>query len=185
MLAQPGFDDETPKAIKHGAVGLKLGIINSGNLTLNGKPTPWDSVDVRGQEMNPNAAATGQLFFDVVLTRKLVLLFSADVYDIRFQQLSERLIDVAAGFKLVFYNEYKRLAWRPGAAVGFGFLQDIGFMRPTSYLTLKAFNELVLFPRGNWAFVFDLGVVAMPSGGNSTVDVEMAPSLYLRVGVLY
>ncbi|HOZ09052.1 MAG TPA: hypothetical protein PKW75_12275, partial [candidate division Zixibacteria bacterium] len=80
---------------------------------------------------------------------------------------------------------HQRLAWRPGAAVGLGYLADIGFMRPTTYLTLKAFSELVLLPRGKWAVVLELGFMAAPSGGNSAVDVKIAPSLFLRAGLLY
>jgi len=183
--AAPTWADGVPKVIAHGGVGLKLGLINTGALTLTGRPTPWDSVAVAGKELDPKAAPSGQVFFDVPLTRAFLLLFSVDIYDLRFHPLSERFIDVAAGFKLAFYKHHQRLAWRPGAAVGLGYLADIGFMRPTTYLTLKAFSELVLLPRGKWAVVLELGFMAVPSGGNSAVDVKIAPSLFLRAGLLY
>lgn len=179
-------NDPYPKAIRKGGVGLKIGLINTGMMNLTGWPTPDDSVAVRDYEMNPVPAACGQVYFDVAVSPKLSLLFAADVYDVRFERLSERAIDVSAGFKLAFYQPRARIAWRPGASVGLGYLADIGFMRPTTYLTLKAFTELVVFPkRGQPAVVFDLGVMAMPTGGNSTVDARVAPSVYLRAGLLY
>ncbi len=183
----PPKSGDLPKAIGRGAVGLKLGILNTGAITLTGRMLQRDTaVWVTDHEMDPRAAACGGVHFDVPLAPWFSLLFAGDVYDIRFDQLSERCIDVSTGFKLAFYNRHYRIAWRPGAAVGLGYLADIGFMRPTTYLTLKAFTELVLFPRrGQFAYVFDLGVVGAPSGGNSTVDVTVAPSVYLRAGLLY
>lgn len=174
-----------PKAIRQGAVGLKVGLINTGIVTLSGRPTPEDTIPVWEFDMDPNAAGSIGVFFDVPTYRRLSLVIAADFYDIRFERLSERFIDISAGFKVVFYDSHRRIAFRPGAAVGLGYLADIGFMRPTAYLTLKAFSDLVIFPRGQFAVVFDFGFVSAPTGGNSTVDVSAAPSAYLRVGLLY
>ena len=182
----PPKTSDLPKGLGRGAVGLKLGIINTGTVKLTGRYIQRDTIEVADLELDPRAAMCGGVYFDVPMVPWFSLLFAADVYDIRFRTLSERCIDVSAGVKFALYNHHYRIAWRPGAAVGLGYLADIGFMRPTTYRTLKAFTELVIYPRrGQLAYVFDIGMVGAPGGGNSTVDVTVAPSFSLRAGLLH
>ncbi len=171
--AQTLVADTIPKHIRRGAVGLKFGVVNTGEMEI-------DSVT-----LDPNPGWNIELWFDVPLFGRTMVTAAVDVYDFRFNEESERFIDVSLGLRRVIYMHDQALAWKPGAAVGLGYLADVGFMRPTTYVTAKANLELMMFTDNPHAFVFDIGVVGMPRGGNSTLDVSIAPSLFLRVGLSY
>jgi hypothetical protein len=165
--------DSIPKQLSRGAVGLRVGILNTG------------SVELGTDERNPDPGATIGVFFDVPTVSSLMSTFNIDIYDIRMDPVSERFIDVSAGFKWVFHKSRSKLAWKPGAAVGLGYLAHIGNIRPSTYLTVKGFMELMFFTGSRHAWVFNLGVVAAPAGGNENYDITVDPSLYFQVGISY
>ena len=171
--AQPIVTDSLPKQLRRGAVGIKAGIMNVGRIDFDGK------------ELDPNNAACGEVFFDIPLIGNTMISAAADFYDIRLLSVSERYIDISLGPKVYFYNPRQNLAMRFGFMTGLGYLADIEVFRPSTYLTLKAFTELMLFPRGNHAWVFDFGWWMAPAGGWDDHDVTFGSSLYLRAGVAF
>ena len=170
---QAATNDTIPKQLARGAVGLRAGIINTGTL---------EEGDI---ERDPNLGATGGVFFDVPTLGKLMTTFSIDIYDVRLKRVSERFIDVSLGFKWVFHKYRQKMAWKPGAAVGIGYLADMGQVSASTFLTVKGFLEMMLFTDGRHAWVFDLGWVVAPVGSNEVHEVSLAPSIYLQVGIAY
>lgn len=162
-----------PKHLRNGAVGVRIGAINTGEISLDGHQFDADPSGMLG------------VFFDVPVFSNIMLTASADVYDIRFLGVSQLYFDGAVGVKPYFYRPNANLAFRPVLSVGLGYLAEVASIRPSTFLTLKGGMELAVFTEGRHAWVFDIGYFMAPTGGWSDHEVTLAPSLYLRAGVMY
>ncbi len=164
--------DPTPKHLRKGAVGIKFGFLNAGRVTVD-DDTKYDL----------NAATCGGVFFDVPFSRQLQGTVAVDLYDIRFLNLSQRFLDASVGAKRVFFSPNTNIAFKPGASIGLGYLANVGPVRPSTFLTLKWFLEVMMFTQSKYAIVFDIGWFVAPVGDSEGKDISIAPSLYLRAGL--
>jgi len=163
--------------------GVKLGVIGSG------------AVDVAGHDVDHSTSLTAGCFFDFPFGSKFHYGLSADFlrmdwqaadYPIPFEQ-SEWFLDLGINFKGNFVDENSQLGFRPGLGIGFGFLRkmETAGVSNSSYLTLKAFAEIIYFTPGDLIFLFDCGIWYAPSGGDNLTDVKIGPLVFLRGGVMF
>ena len=75
---------------------------------------------------------------------------------------------------------------RAGIAVGFGHMARLGFVtRTTTYLTLKGTFEAYFKQSRRFAWLLELSILSVPSGGNSRFDISAGPTLLARTGITF
>ena len=163
--------------------GIKLGMIGPGQ------------IDIAGREADQNASFTGGVFFDLPFGAHLHYGLSADFFSMSWQsesdpfpfEESEWLLDLGINLKGNFVGESSAFGFRPGVGVGFGVLRrmEMAGVAGSTYLTLKAFLEVVYSTPGDLSFLLDGGVWHAPSGGDNDTDVRVGPLVFLRAGVMF
>ena len=163
--------------------GVKLGLISSG------------SVDIDDDSDKQRAGLSAGFFFDLPLGSRLHYGLSTDLHKMSWQgeRFTNRvdetgwLLDLGVNLKGNFVNEDSPFGFRPGIGAGVGFLgkMDALGVSGSSYVTLRAFAEIVYFSPGDLMFVFEGGVWYAPSGGDNVTDVSIGPLLTIRGGVMF
>ena len=87
--------------------------------------------------------------------------------------------DISAGLKAVVGNASSQFLFRPGFTLGFGSVGD-----GESYMVLQASVEMIPV-RGAIPWLFDLGMMTAPVGGNDVFDATIEPRLIARFGRLF
>jgi hypothetical protein len=64
-------------------------------------------------------------------------------------------------------------------------MADINFLKASSFLTYKAYLEMLLRTEKPHSYLLDIGIIAGPVGGNSKLDVDFVPMVFLRAGIIY
>jgi hypothetical protein len=165
-----------PNQIKNGGVGLKVGVINTGKLT------------VAQRELDPQASISFGVFFEFKLASRVVISPAFDLYNIHIYSLNNYMADLNILLKPILYSHHSSFAVKPSVGVGIGRLASWEIAEMTSattYLSAKANIELAFFSMKKHAWLLEVGYSAYPSGGNSKVDASINPSLTVRVGVMY
>jgi len=163
--------------------GVKLGLVGSGQ------------VDIADREADQVSSLTGGVFFDLPFGSRLLYGLSADFFSMSWEsenppfpfEESEWLLDLGINLKGNFVNESSAFGFRPGVGVGFGVLRrmEMAGVAGSTYLTLKAFLEVVYSTPGDLSFLVDGGVWHAPSGGDNATDVKVGPLVFLRAGVMF
>jgi len=163
--------------------GVKVGLIGSGE------------VKVSGEIIDQNASFMAGFFFDLPFGSKFHYGLSADFVNMNWQAAgtdrdfkeSRGLLDLGINLKGNFVGEDSPVGLRPGVGIGFGVLRgmDDAGIGGSTYLTLKAFAEIVYFTPGDLIFLFDAGVWYAPSGGDNALDIAIGPLVFLRGGVVF
>jgi len=169
-----------PKILQIGAVGFKGGLISAATLHVQ-------SIDSGAtRDYNTGIGLSAGVFFDVPLSRKLMVAFGLNFWDIQVFEEREPMLEADIGLKYVIYKPVSRLAIRPGVAIGGAHLADIGDLRTSRYVTAKVFTELMFFLRGEkHAFLLEVGAFGLVNGGDNDFSVTSTPIMYLRGAVLY
>ena len=165
-----------PNQIKNGGVGFKVGVINTGKLT------------VAQRELDLQASISFGVFFEFNLAPGIMISPAFDLYNMHVYSLNNFLADFNILIKPVIYKHQSGFAIKPSVGVGVGRLAswDIAEMTSaTTYLSAKANVELAFFSLKKHAWLLEVGYSAYPTGGNSKVDAKINPSLTARVGVMY
>jgi len=165
-----------PNQIKHGGVGLKVGVINTGILT------------VQQRELDLQASISFGVFFEFKLAPGTMISPAFDLYNMHVYGLNNYLADLNVLIKPILYKHRSGLAIKPSFGVGIARLAswDIEEMTSaTTFLSAKVNLELAFFTMNNHAWILEVGYTAFPSGGNRKVDAKINPSLTVRVGVQY
>lgn len=155
------------------AVGVKGGFVIEGNVYINGKA------------YTNKFGLYGGVFFDFHIAKKFFLSPTVDIIDVNLFEEREMFLDVSLALKKGILSKGERILWRPTFAAGFGYLADIGFLEQSRYLTLKTSCELIFVSSKRYTYLFEIGVVGLPAGGNDAYEVRANPHLFLRAGVLY
>ena len=171
MIAGPSYGAD--KQVRQGGVGLKAGFLHRAKFTVN--KTEYES----------KMGLSVGVFFDVPAYSLTMLSVAADFRDIQILDHRQWMLDLSVGLKPTIYNERSQLAVKPGVAVGFGYLADIGWLGSTTYLTLKASTEVLFLVSRKYAYVAEFVVFSAPSGGNSQYEISTSPTVSVRVGVMY
>jgi len=163
--------------------GVKFGLIGSGR------------VDVVGRRIDQRSGLSAGFFFDQPFGSRLHYSLSADLMKMAWRERtpcitleeSEWLLDLGVNLKGNFVSENRPLGFRPGVGVGAAFLgrMEMAGVSSSSYLTLRAFAEIVYFSPGDLMFLLESGVWYAPSGGDNATDVSMGPLFTLRGGVMF
>ncbi len=163
--------------------GFKLGMIGSG------------SVDFGHGAIDQRAGFSAGFFFDQPFGPRLHYSLSTDLHKMswRGQQQSSRwdesewLIDLGLNLKGNLLSENSPIGLRPGVGVGVAFLgrMEGAGVSGSSYLTVKAFTELVFFSSNDLMGLLEAGVWYAPSGGDNASDVTIGPLWILRAGVMF
>lgn len=153
-----------------GQVGPKVGLISRTTINAN------------NEEHQTKINVSFGLFFDVPVSGPFFSGVAVDLHNFQVLDQQQFFLDFSVPLKYTYAPRRAGIAVKTGVAVGLGHLAHITFMDATNYLTLKGFVELhYLLPKMR-AWVFELGVVTAPTGGNSDVDSSIDPILYSRIG---
>ncbi|MEW5796604.1 MAG: hypothetical protein AB1772_09605 [Candidatus Zixiibacteriota bacterium] len=163
--------------------GLKVGLIGSG------------SVDLERHQIDQRTGPSAGFFFDQPFGSIWHYGLSIDFYRMAWREKtigvtldeSEWLLDLGVNLKANIVSESWPLGFRPGVGVGVAFLgrMDMAGVAGSSYVTLKAFTEVVYLSAAGLGYVVEGGIWYAPSGGDNTTDVTLGPLLSLRAGVMF
>jgi len=108
-----------------------------------------------------------------------------DLQDIQFFEEREAMFNFSIGLKPVIYNDKKKMAYKPGLAVGLADLGHIGYLKRTQYLTLKGSFEMVFFSESKYVFFGELALWGAPECFNDEYDITLGPFLQVRLGIMF
>jgi len=168
-----------PNQIRNGGVGFKVGLINTGNITLQTD---------RERILDPGASISFGVFFEFKLISRLMISPSFDLYNIHANDLNKFMGDLNVLFKPILYKHNSGVAIKPSFGVGLAHLGPWEIKEldsATDYLSVKANVEIAFFSMTKHAWLLEVGYTGFPTGGNRSVDVKINPSLTVRVGVQY
>jgi hypothetical protein len=163
--------------------GLKFGLIGSG------------SVDLRSYNIDQRAGMSAGFFFDQPFGSRLHYSFSGDLMKMSWRgkrqtyrwDESEWLLDLSVNLKGNLFSSNSPVGLRPGLGVGvavLGKMEEAG-VAGSSYITVKAFTELVFTSSGDLTGLIEAGIWYAPSGGDANSDLTIGPLLLLRAGVMF
>lgn len=161
-------------------VGIKLGFVNGATFRLNYTDSATGSVKAHSR-----AGVMGGLFFDMHISQSSSISFATDIIDIVVNNDREKFLDLSLAFKHRISSPEAAMILRPAVGAGLGYMADINFLKASSYLTLKAYCEMLIRTERPHSYLLELGVVGSPNGGNSRIDVHITPMVYMRVGIVY
>lgn len=153
-----------------GLVGPKIGIMGRAD------------IDAGDQTFTSEINVSLGLFFDVPVVGGFYSGIAVDFHNIEVLDQQQFLLDISIPLKFSIPFDRPGIIVKPVVAFGWGHLADIGFMSPTDYLTVKVLIELHYLMPKKRAWVFDLGVLNAPIGGNSHIESSVGPALLFRVG---
>ena len=168
------------KRLRKGGFGIKAGMVSQ------------TTVSVSGRKYGSQFAMSGGIFFELPVTDRLMIGLHGDLHNVVMNQLedNEPFLDAGIGPKYLAIVESANLAFKPGFAIGFGYLGPMGpkqarkFAR-TSYLTWRLSTELLFLTQRQHAYVTEVVLFGTALGGNSEIDVTTNPTFLLRVGIMY
>jgi hypothetical protein len=177
LCATARADDQRAKP---GAFGIKGGFIMGG--TAEGVLA---STGQRSFKVTSDDSYSVEAFFEHDLFRMIRATLALDMHDLKFGDSAESVLDVSAGLKATFFTSDRRIAFRPGVLVGKAWLTEIGFVSESTYLTVKAFGEFVIYTERHVGFLIDICQLWAPSGGNDRYDITAGPMTLLRAGLVF
>ncbi len=158
---------------RHYSFAARGGFIYASVLRVDGK-----------QRFDTEMGLSGGILFDLPISRKLVAGLAFDLHDIKIEEARKKLFDVSLGLKRTFFLPEPNFTLRIGGAAGFGYMgPTLGYDR-TTFLTLKATVEGVFPISMRYAWIVDVSVIRLPTGGNREVRANFGPTVIGRVGIL-
>jgi len=169
--------DPTPSRSKF---GVKGGAIMPATIRVkeNGSNT----------DVETDIGVSGGVFLDIPLRKNMFYGVAVDLYDIQVKNFVERrkFFDFSLTVKRRFKLPDKTTELRAGIAAGVGHLARFGFVSlPTTYLTLKGTFEASFQQSRRFAWLLELSVLSIPSGGNGRFDISAGPTLLARAGLTF
>ncbi len=175
VSAVPNLDRRLDK----GGVGLKLGVFHSTTMYIKSR-----HADFLEAEYTWKAGFNGGPFFDVRLGRGNFISVAVELHDVQLMNDREKLLDINLGYKTTIFIRHKRLAYRPGFALGYGYISKVGFIEKVNLMTARAFVEMVFLSHPKYSYLVEFSVGMLPTGSGSLYDVSSNPYVMLRGGVV-
>jgi hypothetical protein len=95
------------------------------------------------------------------------------------------MIEPSLGFKKEFRLEHLKMLLKPGAAVGFSYLSDIGDLPASQYLSFRLLFETHFIIDIKKAWVAELALYHAPTGDRSGEPLVFGPGVIVRVGLAF
>jgi hypothetical protein len=155
-----------------GIFGVKVGVISR--------------VNIRGDlNLHTEIGSTGQVFMDFPMFSSLYLSTSIDFYYVEIVRQNDVMIEGTAGFKYLFNLPRANMQLKPGLAIGYAYLPEIGVMESTDYITFRAYLEAHFPIDGRKAWVAEFAIMGAPTGGNAALDLSYGPGFMIRGGLAF
>lgn len=74
---------------------------------------------------------------------------------------------------------------RPGITLGYGSMPGNYYVDSTEYLIVKPSLEILVLSSTGTMFVYEIGFLSAPTGGNTDYSVSLSPTLLLRAGIIF
>lgn len=164
----------------HGSFSFRAGLLNIGTVHVRNRAT--------GAKVGDFETKTGIVMgtmFDIPVYRRWMMSIQTDILDVLFMDERGLILDVSAAVKYTTFNQYSKIAVRPGLAVGFAYLAELGFLEKVRFMTIRGFTEIIFLSNRNLALFTDISVFSAPIGFNRIYEVTTNPFVILRVGVLF
>jgi hypothetical protein len=163
--------------------GFKFGLIGSG------------SIDLDKHTIDQRSGLSAGFFFDQPFSSRLHYSISVDVHKMTWREQlptyrwdeSEWLLDLGVNLKRNLLHENSTVGLRPGIGAGVAFLgkMETAGVAGSSYVTLRAFTELVFMSSSDLMGLIEIGIWYAPSGGDNNSDLSLGPLWLLRGGVMF
>ena len=164
--------------------GMKAGFIFGGTVDFESKGSGAYNGDFDTKE----SYSLG-VFLDFPFYKALHAQLNLDIHDFalesKLSDASENLLLGSVGLRYVHFTEDKRLAIRPGASIGYGYLTDVGITDATTHVISVVSSEFVFYPGQKTGILAELGLLWDISGGNDEYDVTGGPMLLIRGGLIF
>lgn len=211
VLATPVYSlssSQTDKRLRKGGFGIRVAI--AGPTEFNWHQTPANQIFFRnGIKIEPPSKFSANfglgfgVFFETNLATGINLVIAADLTNIDAAVLSDQelFLDVSIGPKWALKMANDQTIFRPGFAVGIGYLGPMGTLQQpderqinnypdhlinrTTYTTLHASGELFFASSNSFTYMLEAVLFGTVGGGNSEVDVSTIPTINLRLGLMY
>ncbi|MCP4600283.1 MAG: hypothetical protein GY847_07085 [Proteobacteria bacterium] len=155
-----------------GIVGGKIGFVSATNFKA-------------AKQMKTEPGFSGGLFFDFPVTSRFYAGLSVDFHNIVLVRDQQVMIDLALTLKPLFPLKNSKMILVPAVSVGYAYLSELNVFEPTEYLNLKFFLETHFETNRKRAWVGDLGISYMPTGGNGDYDIQIGPTFFIRWGLAF
>ena len=184
LLAGTAMGQSNPTGERSTAFGMKVGFIFGGTVNFEGK----DAHAYEGDFDTDKSYSFG-VFLDFPFHKALHAQVSLDIHDFaldsRLGDASENLLLGSVGLRYVFRTEDKRLAVRPGASIGYGYMSDVDVTDATTHVISVISSEFVFYPGQKMGILVELGMLWDVSGGNDEYDVTGGPMPLIRGGLMF
>lgn len=158
---------------KRNFFAAKLGFITFGDVAINGLSTDTDPGFTMG------------VAWDVGIDRRFSGGLSFDLHRIYVTNEGEYLFDVSLAAKAFFLIPRRRVAIRPGVAIGYGRATEVGPLDYSNHLIVKTTLEGLFFSKARSALLGELGVMSSVSGSDGPNDIRLGPYVIARIGILF
>ncbi len=155
-----------------GTLGLKAGVLS--RMTVES-----------GMEMHTEIASTAQVFGDFPKGRGWSLSTAFDFHYVEINRSNQVMIEPSLGFKKEFHLRHQKMILKPGAAIGFAYLSDIGDLPSSQYLSYHLLFEAHFQIDGKKAWLAELAFFHAPSGSRNGESITLGPGLMFRVGLAF
>jgi len=168
-----------------GSHGIRVGIISSGTVNINGRTYDQDAGVSLGLFYDVQALDNLYWGVNVDLHRMAWTLELIEIDRTLVLREAKLLTEITAGFKYRFAIDDGLFAFRPTAAIGVGYLPRMLDLQASTYLVLKTGGELLWYPAENYGLILEVGMFYAPSGHADVNSVTIDPLLLVRAGVAF
>jgi hypothetical protein len=155
-----------------GTFGLKVGVISRMSMK-------------DGFRLKSEIGSTGQVFGDFPKGRGWSLTTAFDFYYVEINRSNQIMIEPNVGFKKEYTLSHLKMLLKPGAAVGFAYLSDMGDLPASQYLSFHLLLESHFIIDIKKAWVAELAIFHAPIGRRSGQGLSFGPGVMLRVGLAF
>lgn len=163
-----------------GSVSFRAGIISTGTVHVRDRAT-----GAKVGDFETKFGLAMGVMFDIPVYRRWTISVQTDILDMLFMDHRGLVLDVSMAVKRTSFNPYSKIAVRPGLAVGFAYLAEIGILEKVRFMTVRGFTEVIFMSNRNLAFFTDFSILAAPMGLNSIYKVTTNPFVVIRAGALF
>lgn len=133
--------------------------------------------------VHSEVGSTFELYADFPKGKENYLSVALDFYYVEINRAQQVMAEGSLGFKHAFKLNHQAIEFKPGFAIGYAYLADIGTMRPSNFLTTKLLLETHFRNNARNAWLVELALFYAPVGSNADEDLVFGPGLMLRVGL--
>lgn len=153
-------------------MGLKIGLIT--RMDLKADPN-----------LQSEVGSNFGMFADFPKGKENYLSVALDFYYIEITRENQVMVEGSLAYKHGFVLQHLDVVLKPGFAIGYAYLADIGYLSASSYFTTKLIFEAHFKISARKAWVGELSIWHAPVGSNEDEELVFGPGILFRVGLAF